>query len=164
MVSDWMAHLLPHPVCSGGCGRMVSFGEVLHPGQLHTWVYQIPWRQTGLGHGIGISLSHPYGEIQDVIICRRRGPDFNDRDHVILRLLRPHLDAALHRLAYPAPRLTPRELEVLRYVRDGMPNHHIAQALAIAESTVIKHLEHIYARTGAHSRTQAVQLCLSALE
>ena len=164
MVSDWMAHLLPHPVLSGGGDPMVSCVELLHPGQLHVGVYQIPWRQTRSGHGIGISLSHPHGESQDVIIFRRRGPDFNDRDHVMLRLLRPHLDAALHRLAYPAPRLTPRELEVLPYVRDGMPNHHIAQALAIAESTVIKHLEHIYARTGAHSRTQAVQLCLSALE
>jgi DNA-binding CsgD family transcriptional regulator len=164
-VRNWMAHRPPHPICPGGCGPVVPLGQVVDPGEPHqTWLYQICWRQTGLGYGIGISLSHPHGEIQDIIVCRWRGPDFGDRDHVILRLLRPHLDVALHRLAYPAPRLTPRELEVLRYVRDGMPNHQIAQALNIAESTVIKHLEHIYARTGAHSRTQAVQLCLSALD
>jgi DNA-binding CsgD family transcriptional regulator len=164
-VSDWMAHVPPHPICTGGCGPIVPLGHVGDPGEPHhSWLYQICWRQTGLGQGIGISLGHPHGEIQDVIVCRWLGPDFNDRDHVILRLLRPHLDVALHRLAYPAPRLTPRELEVLRYVRDGMPSHQIAHALDIAESTVIKHLEHIYARTGAHSRTQAVQLCLSALD
>jgi DNA-binding CsgD family transcriptional regulator len=164
-VSDWMAHLPPHLICSGGCGPVASLGQVIDLGEPHqTWLYEICWRQSGGEHGIGISLSHPYGETQDIVISRGRGPGFNDRDHVMLRLLRPHLDAALRRLAYPAPRLTPREVEVLRYVRDGMPNHHIAQALGIAECTVIKHLEHIYRRTGAHNRTQAVQLCLSALD
>ncbi len=70
----------------------------------------------------------------------------------------------MRRVAFPTPRLTPRETEVLRYVRDGLGNQQIARQLGVAEATVVKHLEHAYARLGAHSRTQAVQLCASALD
>jgi DNA-binding CsgD family transcriptional regulator len=164
-IDDWIAHRHEHPICSGRHGPVVSVSDVITPSNLHqTWLYQRCWRHAGWEHEIGVNLSHPDGEIHDIIISRGPGPDFTDRDHLVLRLLRPHLDTALHRLAYPAPHLTAREVQVLRHVRDGMPNQHIAHTLDIAESTVVKHLEHIYTRTGAHSRTQALQLCASALD
>jgi LuxR family maltose regulon positive regulatory protein len=53
---------------------------------------------------------------------------------------------------------------VLLLVRDGCSNAAVARALGVAESTVVKHLEHVYARVGAHSRTQAVRLCEAALD
>jgi len=31
--------------------------------------------------------------------------------------------------------------------------------LHVAESTIVKHLEHVFSRSGAHSRTEAVRLC-----
>ena len=83
---------------------------------------------------------------------------------MVLRLLRPHLDAALRRLAFPTPKLTPRETAVLRCVRDGDSNIQIARRLGITEATVEKHLQHIYNRTGAQSRIQALNLCSPALE
>lgn len=46
--------------------------------------------------------------------------------------------------------------------RDGGQGHP-AGVVGVAESTVVKHLEQIYARSGVHSRTQAVRLCGPAL-
>jgi DNA-binding CsgD family transcriptional regulator len=36
--------------------------------------------------------------------------------------------------------------------------------MQISEATVEKHLEHIYARTGARSRVQALNICAAALD
>jgi DNA-binding CsgD family transcriptional regulator len=52
--------------------------------------------------------------------------------------------------------LTPRELEVLRLVADGLSNVEIGQTLWIARPTVAKHLEQAYRKLGVHSRTAAV--------
>jgi DNA-binding NarL/FixJ family response regulator len=57
-----------------------------------------------------------------------------------------------------APRqpLTPRELEVLELVSQGLPSKLIAHALGVSESTVKYHLSSIYAKLGVASRTEAV--------
>ncbi len=165
VLDDWIAHRQEHPISSGLHGPVVSPSDVISPAEFHhNWTYQRCWRTAGLKHEIDINLSHPPGEIHDVLLSRYHDGDFDARDHLVLRLLRPHLDAALRRLGYPAPKLTPRETEVLARVRDGMSNSQISRTLGIAESTVIKHLEHIFSRTGARSRTQAVQLCGTALD
>lgn len=85
------------------------------------------------------------------------GRDFDERDRLLLRLLRPHLDAAFARVGLEAPRLTAREHEVLRLVREGMTNQQIARRLGVRPTTVAKHLEHLYARTGARSRVQVLE-------
>jgi DNA-binding NarL/FixJ family response regulator len=51
--------------------------------------------------------------------------------------------------------LTPRELEVLGLLRDGLPNKLIARRLEISEKTVKAHLTSIFQRIGATDRTQA---------
>ena len=56
--------------------------------------------------------------------------------------------------------LTPRELEVLRLIRDGCRNKEIADRLAIAESTVNFHIKNLVAKLGAHDRTHAVTIAL----
>jgi len=57
-----------------------------------------------------------------------------------------------------APRkpLTPRELEVLELVSQGLHSKLIAHALGVSESTVKYHLSSIYAKLGVASRTEAV--------
>lgn len=52
-------------------------------------------------------------------------------------------------------RLTPREQQVLEWVAEGKTNAEIAQILVAAPGTVRKHLEHIYAKLGVHTRTAA---------
>jgi DNA-binding NarL/FixJ family response regulator len=60
----------------------------------------------------------------------------------------------------PQPRedLTPREVEVLILVADGLANKEIARRLGISENTVKFHLNAVLGKLGAHSRTEAAML------
>jgi len=51
-----------------------------------------------------------------------------------------------------APRLTPREREIVHHVCAGMKNKEIALALAITAGTVKVHLMHIFEKTGVKDR------------
>ncbi|MEV7520899.1 response regulator transcription factor [Streptomyces sp. NPDC091371] len=55
----------------------------------------------------------------------------------------------------PSRALTPRQLEVLALLTEGMTNRHIARALGITEKTVKNHLHAIFARLDVSDRTQA---------
>lgn len=54
--------------------------------------------------------------------------------------------------------LTPREVEVLGMLAEGLGNKTIAWRLAISEHTVKFHVSSIFAKLGASSRTEAVTL------
>jgi DNA-binding NarL/FixJ family response regulator len=54
--------------------------------------------------------------------------------------------------------LTPRELEVLGLVTDGLSNAQIAATLVVAERTVATHVEHILAKLSLTSRASAAAL------
>jgi DNA-binding NarL/FixJ family response regulator len=54
------------------------------------------------------------------------------------------------------PLLTPREVEVLALVGEGMSNKAIARKLNISAHTVKYHLEAIFAKLGVRSRAEAV--------
>ena len=56
----------------------------------------------------------------------------------------------------PAGVLTPRELEVLHLVAEGLPNKSIALRLGISDHTVKFHVNSIFGKLGAQSRTEAV--------
>jgi DNA-binding NarL/FixJ family response regulator len=56
----------------------------------------------------------------------------------------------------PAPRLTPREMEVLEHVAQGMNNREIAKTLFISENTVKNHVRNILEKLHLHSRMEAV--------
>jgi DNA-binding NarL/FixJ family response regulator len=56
----------------------------------------------------------------------------------------------------PAPRLTERELEVLRLVAKGLNNRDIARSLFISENTVKNHIRNILEKLQLHSRMEAV--------
>lgn len=56
----------------------------------------------------------------------------------------------------PAPKLTPREMEVLEHVAKGMNNREIAKALFISENTVKNHVRNILEKLHLHSRMEAV--------
>jgi len=51
-----------------------------------------------------------------------------------------------------APRLTPRERDIVRHVCAGLKNKEIALALAITAGTVKVHLMHIFEKTGVKDR------------
>jgi two-component system, OmpR family, response regulator len=60
--------------------------------------------------------------------------------------------------ATAAPRLTTRELEVLRLLTDGLGQEEIAERLFISTKTVATHIDHILGKLGVRSRAQAVAL------
>jgi DNA-binding CsgD family transcriptional regulator len=51
-----------------------------------------------------------------------------------------------------APAFTARERQIVDLLMQGMTNRQIAYALGIAEGTVKKHLHHVFAKLGVHSR------------
>ena len=56
----------------------------------------------------------------------------------------------------PVETLTPRELEVLHLLAEGLPNKTIAQRLGVSDHTVKFHVNAILGKLGVASRTEAV--------
>ena len=50
--------------------------------------------------------------------------------------------------------LTPTELQVVTLVADGLTNPQIAERLLMGRATVKTHLDHVFTKTGLHSRTE----------
>ena len=53
--------------------------------------------------------------------------------------------------------LTPREIEVLKLIADGLSNSEIADKLVLSNATVKTHINRIFYKTGARDRAQAVR-------
>lgn len=152
-----------------GCGdpaqtdelrRVIHWGELYTPTELRNQpLYAEYFLPDGIKHGMYLGLPTRPGLTRRVLFRRYGGRDFNDRDKLILQLLRPHLhelyqDAALRRQG--VPRLTRREREVLQLAAQGHSNADIARLLFISLSTVRKHMEHIFDHTGVRTRSAAV--------
>ncbi|MDO4791446.1 MAG: response regulator transcription factor [Buchananella hordeovulneris] len=74
-------------------------------------------------------------------------------------VLAPELAArVLKGMRTPLPKLTDREIEVLRLAATGAPNKEIARTLFVTEATVKSHLVHIFAKLGVDTRSRAVHV------
>lgn len=54
--------------------------------------------------------------------------------------------------------VTPREMEILGLVAEGLSNREIAQRLFVSENTVKTHCSRAFDKLGARRRTEAVQM------
>jgi DNA-binding CsgD family transcriptional regulator len=99
------------------------------------------------------------GRTLRMILSRGPGADFSERDRAALWLLRPHLFRLYQERRQArtgAVDLTHRQRELLGLVAVGHTNRQISRRLAISETTVRKHLEHIFERLRVSNRAAAV--------
>ncbi len=61
---------------------------------------------------------------------------------------------------FPQSALTPREVEVLALVAEGLSNKEIGQRLGTAGGTVKIHIQNVLAKLGAADRTHAVTIAI----
>jgi len=73
---------------------------------------------------------------------------------------RSYLDPGLATLSTRSRKLTPRELDVLSLLAEGLPHEEIGRRLGISSETVRTHLRKASARLGASTRTHAVATAL----
>ncbi|MFE9442095.1 LuxR C-terminal-related transcriptional regulator [Streptomyces sp. NPDC006602] len=108
---------------------------------------------------MAVTLPTAPGRIRMYHFSRESAQPFTDRDRLTLELLRPHLIAVYHDFARrrcEPVQLTPRELEVLRAVANGLSTDAIARQFVVSASTVRKHLENVFRKLGVSSRTAAL--------
>lgn len=108
-----------------------------------------------------LCLSAPPGHSRRVLFVRGPGPDFDERDRLLLALLRPHLNELYQELQLwrrNVPALTARQQQLLQLVARGYSNSDIARELVVSTATVRKHTENIFQQLSVTSRTAAVAL------
>jgi len=72
--------------------------------------------------------------------------------HIVAEEVAPGIDSR------STDQLSPREMQVMRWIAEGATNSQIAQTLHVSEQTVKSHVKSILAKLGAHDRTHAVAL------
>jgi len=162
-----------------GDGRATKISDFLTQRELRGLGYYSEYlRKVGLEYRISIVVPKPPRSAV-ALALGRSGRDFSERDRLVLDLLRPHLAQAhdnalaLERLreASDRPRpdetplsreslrplgLTDRETDILLAIARGQTNKQIAAGLYVSPFTVKTHLQRVYRKLGAGSRTEAV--------
>jgi DNA-binding NarL/FixJ family response regulator len=95
------------------------------------------------------SVPQVVGEFETVAEARRSSV-------VADALVMPVQEPAVHDAVSPEA-LTPREVQVLERVAEGLPNKAIADRLGISDQTVKFHIASITGKLGAANRTDAVR-------
>jgi DNA-binding CsgD family transcriptional regulator len=149
------------------CSYPTTSGDEQTITTLSDFYSQRQWHQTGMyadclagfEHEAMLCITCPAGRSRRLVLLRSGTRNFDDRDRLILALLRPHLNEAyqeLQRRRAPEPALTPAQQRVLRLVADGLSNKEVAHALVVSATTVRTHLENIFATLQVTSRGAAV--------
>jgi DNA-binding NarL/FixJ family response regulator len=103
-------------------------------------------------------------ELVEAVRRTRGGKTTLDQDLSLLLLQRLGREEEQRAASLPGPKksseplpepLTPRELEVLRLLAQGLTNRQISQELVVSAATVKVHIEHLIAKLGVSDRTQA---------
>lgn len=79
--------------------------------------------------------------------------------HAIESILREKVTTSSPRLKRPSPeKLTRRELEILRLMKEGATTEVIAGRLLISRATVQNHVQNVFRKLDVHNRLEAVAL------
>ncbi|WP_196073304.1 helix-turn-helix transcriptional regulator [Nakamurella alba] len=113
-----------------------------------------------------VEMPAPTGITRRLLVRRYDGPDFTDRDVLVMELLRLRIQELYRhtRRQHLLPLLTSRQWEVMSLIAQGIPTAGIAKTLFTSESTVRKHVENILLRLDVRSREAAVAAVMPALD
>ena len=129
------------------------------------------------GYEICRELREQYGDALPIVFVSAARTDATDRvaglllgadeylakpiqfDHLLARVRRLMARSAPIGWSAASP-LTPREQQVLGLLAEGLIPNEIAGRLVVTPKTVAKHIEHVLAKLGVHSRAEAVALAL----
>jgi len=129
--------------------------------------------QAAFGYRTGVAVAlHLQDHKHFLLGVDREKPLPGDVDEVTrllasMQLLAVHAqDAALRLMgvqdaAKEVPRLTQRELEILRWTMEGKSAWAVGQILSVSESTVNFHLRNVFRKLGSSSKHQAVLKAMS---
>jgi two-component system, NarL family, response regulator YdfI len=118
---------------------------------------QVGWTAQALRAGVRALLPResPEHEIISAVLIANRGLVLLDPE--VTRELASQTRAPVSGPLVGEPEeLTAREIEVLRFMAEGLGNKEIASRLGISDHTVKFHISSILAKLGASSRTEAV--------
>jgi DNA-binding CsgD family transcriptional regulator len=94
----------------------------------------------GLGIWLGLKLTRPLEKV------------------VVREIPVPEAAFVLNQSKLDELTITPRELEILQLIAQGLSNREIAERLFVSENTVKTHSSRLFDKLNARRRTQAVQL------
>jgi DNA-binding NarL/FixJ family response regulator len=108
-----------------------------------------------------VSTVTPLSEIPDVIRTVTRGEPLVEQEEVnrLFRVLR-HRRHQESTERQRAARLTPRQVEILQLLSDGIAPPAIAERLHMRPATLRTHVQNILTRLGAHSKVEAVSIAM----
>jgi len=114
----------------------------------------------------------PDGRVNGFFCFSRLDVELDDRLTLALQVLTPHLHATLAQaligegrasghVARTKSALTTREIEILRWVRDGKTNSDVAIILDVSPYTVKNHMQKILKKMEVENRSHAVSRAIS---
>ena len=142
-----MKHLAIYGVCGGlliVAMRFVEYRFLVLSHSVEIYAALIAAVFAALGIWFGLTITGRKVEVREVTVevpvLAQSGPFVADRARI------------------EALGITPRELEVLQLIAEGLSNKEMAARLFVSENTIKTHTSRVFDKLGASRRTQAVQL------
>jgi transcriptional regulator EpsA len=129
------------------------------------WVDKL--NEFGLHNIIGHGILDTRGTFGSYFVFARLPGEVGDKENFLLKLITPHLHLALMRAVAESEKtgkiaefgnglLSERQIEIVRWMKEGKTNKEIARLLSITEKNAKYHVEQIFMKFGVTSRAQAV--------
>lgn len=138
-----MRRVLVYGVVAGLCTallQLIEYRWLVREHALEIYGGLVAALFAGLGIWLGLKLTRKQVEIREVLVP--------------VSVAEPFVRDAAQAVALG---LTPRELEILEMMAEGLSNREIAARAFVSENTVKTHASRVLDKLGAARRTQAVQ-------
>jgi two-component system response regulator DegU len=108
-----------------------------------------------------LNKTHSVGEVADAVRAAADGEELIDAEEVgrVLTILRRRREEDADSQSR-VQRLTPRQIEILQNMADGMSSEQIARSLGISPQTLRTHVQNILTRLKVHSKIEALALAI----